>query len=465
MKTNVIPHIALGYNMVRDEWKNWKLEYCSYDRVEILNVIDRDDNGFKTHNLVDLQAQKYTPQMKDKIFFMKGVTVPRIKLKDLAVKYKIRTTTDIDAATVIVGSSNASDKLVKNGWFYTCCKFKMKAFIDYAKEIGVMDDYYYETVNDVLEPHLMDINVQYILTDWRTSRILGTDKEIPGDLKTIFNEVEANMGPNYSIIKRSSSSYFWTISEDNLNFLNSVTGKKIIEQNGLLEVINGDDCTTIDEVTYQNLRNMFESADTDNHLMAMEIMSNCNYKESMLYLALLFFHHYDHQIYYVKAKNHVNFKSLKNYMGVDSYFHTHVDGVLDILKNNNCLDKNALRVIVMDEFKEYFDNNGSSKYIKPLGFELQTDVSEELNFKWTDKDPEEQPRVEIETPNEDTVDSVEENIDTEDTVDELVEKEVLDTAALVQDEDVEAKVVTAIEETSKIRKANGETADSGFDWF
>ena len=75
------------------------------------------------------------------------------------------------------------------------------------------------------------------------------------------------------------------------------------------------------------------------------------------------------------------------------------------------------------------------------------------------------PHVEIETPNEDTVDSVKEEIDTEDTVDKLEEEEVQETADVVQDEDVEAKVVTAIQETSKIRKTNGETADSGFDWF
>ena len=209
---------------------------------------------------------------------------------------------------------------------------------------------------------------------------------------------------------------------------------------------------------------MFQSSDTDNHLMAMEIMANCNYKESMLYLALLFFHHHDAQMYYVKSKNHVNFKSLKNYMGIGRHFHTHVDTVIGILKNNNCLDKNALGVI-MDEFKEYFyEHNGSSRYIKPKSFELEVDVSEEINLKWSDDEPVD-PRVEIETPNEDTIDSVEEKVDTEDTVDELVEEEVQEEPSGNQDEDVEAKVVTAIEETSKIRKTDGETADSGFDWF
>ena len=92
MNITKIPYITLDINMERDEYKKYSLEYVYNDVNEIKNVIDRKDNGFNTHNLVDLQSQKYTPQMKDKIYFMSGVTVPRVKLKDLAVKYKIRTT-------------------------------------------------------------------------------------------------------------------------------------------------------------------------------------------------------------------------------------------------------------------------------------------------------------------------------------------------------------------------------------
>ena len=80
----------------------------------------------------------------------------------------------------------------------------------------------------------------------------------------------------------------------------------------MLEVVNGDEAVLIDLDTYQNLRNMFKSSDSDNHVMAMEIMANSNYLESLLYLEMLFFHHHQ-QIDYSRTKNHVNFKSLKNY--------------------------------------------------------------------------------------------------------------------------------------------------------
>ena len=34
---------------------------------------------------------------------------------------------------------------------------------------------------------------------------------------------------------------------------------------------------------------MFNSSDQDNHVMAMEIMANCNYEDSMLYLEHVIF--------------------------------------------------------------------------------------------------------------------------------------------------------------------------------
>jgi len=467
MNITKIPYITLDISMERDEYKKYSLEYVYNSENEIKNIIDRSDNGFNTHNLVDLQSQKYTPQMKDKIYFMSGVTVPRVKLKDLAVKYKIRTTTDIENATVIVGSSHASDKLVSSSWFYKCCKFRLKAFLDYAKKEAVLDGYYYDAIMQIIEPYLEDDNVKYFLTNHSTQRYLHVrGQNMPEDIIKAYEEVDANVDKGYLQGIRNSSNYYWTISDRNLKFLEETAGKTIVEQNALLEVINGDDCTTIDETTYENLRNMLNSSDSDNHVMAMEIMANCNYKESMLYLCFLFHYHWDDQMYSCKSKNHVNFKSLKNYMGVGSYY-AHVDTIFNVLSDHNALDSENIAKVV-SEFKEYFyDQNGNSDFIKVKSVELSESKSEEHNLKWSDDDhPTGVPLREVKTSNEDTVELTEENVDTEDTVDELKEKEVLKTtASLVQDEDVETKVVPAGKSQIIKKVTYGETEDSGFDWF
>ena len=74
--------------------------------------------------------------MKDKIYFMKGCTVPRVKLKDLSVKYKIRTTTEIDKATVVVGSSAANEKLVKAEWYYKTISCICSMYRLYGRSVG-----------------------------------------------------------------------------------------------------------------------------------------------------------------------------------------------------------------------------------------------------------------------------------------------------------------------------------------
>ena len=467
MKVDKIPYVSLDYRVNRDEYKNWEFSHVYSDDYYIINAIDRQDNGFQTHNLVELEAQTYTPKMKDKIYFMKGVTVPRVKLKDLAVKYKIRTTTDIDKATVVVGSSNASDKLVKNKWLYSCNKHLFLAAIEYFKEKEELDAYYVTQYEDFLEPFKDDDNIKSFYTDWKTASLCQAYKRTGEYPKEFVNKIEnavKECKKNNIDIHTAHSSYVWSINDENLEFLNTIKGKTIIEQNGLLQVINGDDCTTIDEDTYQNLRNMFQSSDSDNHVMAMEIMANCNYKESILYLYLLFHHHWDYAMSYSKTKNHVNFKSLRNYLGIGNYFHAGIDTVIKGLIEHNCLDNKALNVIV-DEFKNYLLDNGHSSYIKPKIFSISEEFSKETNLSWASDLAQEVKQDNFSVINEVTEDSVEENIANEDTVEEVKEKDVEQEPEIISDEDVEEKVVNAIQETIKTKQKNEETADNGFDWF
>jgi len=89
-------------------------------------------------------------------------------------------------------------------------------------------------------------------------------------------------------------------------------GKPIYNETELLTNINGDDSTIIDEEVFQQLKNMFESSDSDNHILAMEIMANSHYEKSILYLQMLL-SNYSHQISNSHTRNHVNFKSMLSY--------------------------------------------------------------------------------------------------------------------------------------------------------
>ena len=438
MKVKQIPYISLHMNFHRPESGIKNLYVEEYKN---LNVVDRTDNGMDTNNLVDLVSKKYVPQMNDRIYFMKGVTVPRIKLKDLALKFKVRTTTDIDNATVVVGSSTASGKLVKNDWYYKISKSVFCAFLNYAIKTIPEGDYNHSN----LTTHLGHL-------------ILNKEWEKINDRK----------------IKHVSSNFVWHIDDSNLSFLNNIGDKQIIEQNCILEYVNGDDCTTIDKDTYENLRAMLLSSDTDNHVLAMEIMANCNYKESLLYLYLLFQKYYDGTMSYVRSKHHVNFKSLRSYLGISSQYHDHPDTTFRHLKKHNVLTPEFIDVI-MEENIEHFNNNGFSEYIKPLNYTLTEQSSEELKFDWTNDRKKEIPVTgveEKEVTNETIVDVIEEKIENEPTIDELKNSEP-DTAAAGSQDDPkieEVETVTEKEVTEEVlitkkEEVNEETTNSGFDWF
>ena len=145
-----LPFIALNADIRRDEYNKIEIGDVTTSSTEILNVISRKVYDQKIHGL-NFNTSKWTPQMKDKIYFMKVCTVPRIKLKDLSVKYKIRTTTDINTATVVVGSDRAGEKLFKSTWMHNVAAKVFFATVEALKELSSdFDEYYVERIDDIL---------------------------------------------------------------------------------------------------------------------------------------------------------------------------------------------------------------------------------------------------------------------------------------------------------------------------
>lgn len=55
-------------------------------------------------DLFNLVKIPYTPSKGDKIYFLPGVNIPRVKFKNVCVEHGIKTIRDIEQATVIFGS-------------------------------------------------------------------------------------------------------------------------------------------------------------------------------------------------------------------------------------------------------------------------------------------------------------------------------------------------------------------------
>ncbi len=460
MSITKLPYITLEADIERDEYNNLQIGQTRTAGAHIVNVVTRKSYSQKAHGL-NFNTSKWTPQMKDKIYFMKGCTVPRVKLKDLSVKYKIRTTTDLSKATVVVGSDRAGHKLFKSEWMYMIPTEVFLATIEALKELSSdFDEYYVEMIDDTILG--FDRNkLEYIACDWNTAKLCqATNTNIgplgPAILKKLGVTKDQYKKSDYS---RYGNDNVWTISDNNLEIYEEVKTKSIIEQNALLEVLNGDDAVLIDLDTYQNLRNMFKSSDSDNHVMAMEIMANANYLDSLLFLEMLFFHHYN-QIDNSRTKNHVNFKSLKNYLGRGTYSDTHIDSVFKSLLSFNKLDQDALAFIMEDQ-KSYFSNNGYSNYIKPTAYGINPEFQPQLNYKWVYK---------TETfVDQSTVIEVEEEKVVKDTVEEVTVSEPVtgETGSLPDPEIKEVEVETEEEATEEvlIAEQKEEKNEEEFDWF
>tara|TARA_R110002020_G_scaffold431389_4_gene641402 strand:+ start:3338 stop:4714 length:1377 start_codon:yes stop_codon:yes gene_type:complete len=458
MEIKKVPYITLDIEVERDEFAKWQFMHIEADDIHHKNIVESAVRGEKMLNVADA---KYIPQKNDKIFFMKGCTVPRVKLKDLAVQYKIRTTTDIDNATVVVGSSQAGDKLFTSGWLYS---IDTKLFFDALEQLSTMghdiDSYYLNQIKDLKliceDQEFPDV----IYTDWNTQRhVMANQHSTPVDYRTWFDNYiksSAYKKRNYT----RSNDYYTLISDNNLEVFESVKSKTIINQNALLEVVNGDDSVTIDHKTYENLRNMFKSSDTENHVLAMEIMANSNYKDSILYLELLYFHHH-HQIDSTRSRNHVNFKSLKSYLGKGTYYHSHIDTVIRSLNEAGVLDNRALDIII-DEQRKWFDSGGHSEFIKPKAFILEEEISQNLKLNWISE------VRNYDYTEESTVDEITEEKVVEDTVDEVLNSEPV-TGKLTSQENPEnekEEVETEEEVTETlITTQKEEKNEEEFDWF
>ena len=174
---------------------------------------------------------------------------------------------------------------------------------------------------------------------------------------------------------------------------------------------------------------------------------------------MLFFHH-NNQIDNSRTKNHVNFKSLRNYLNRGVYSSNHIDDTFKSLLSFDKLDQNALNFI-MDDQKDYFENNGYSDYIKPTAYGINLEYQQQLNYKWVHKteafvDKTTVPVVEKEEVVEDTVDEV--------TVSETVTPKT-EYLADLEIEEAETKTEEEVTEEVLIAENPEEKDEKEFDWF
>ena len=293
-------------------------KYNKIIRIKFINDAPLDfsfevkDNKYDNFPEV-LPNSSLTINPGDKVYFVPGVNIPRVKIKNIVMDYGASITRDVTQATKIIGYNTKSEYFQYQGDY----KLNSSATVEFLKairEIGKqeknvelnIDGHCIEKVVgllDYIEVNNININQIGFFTDWLFVRSAKNfDKDATNCYSLLYN-----LGNNYEY------KYYYNFKTKLPKEFTEFNHTDLYSEVAMLEQINGDDALIIDQEKYDQLASMFQSSDRDNHVLAMEIMSNCDYSESFFFL-LLIFANYGDVFRYNRAKNHVNFKALLNYM-------------------------------------------------------------------------------------------------------------------------------------------------------
>jgi hypothetical protein len=304
---------------------------------------------------INISKAAYIPTKGDKIYFLPSVHVPRVKFKNVCVEHGIKNVRDINQANVIFGSQKSIHEMTTSAWKYKCTTADFITFFNIIKED--MDEHYVQKVESAFEFYEgTDVAIDYNLTEW------------------ILNYI-----PDSTVSRFSSKMYM--VDEKYNEIFNYIIDKVVLDESSVINVLNGEDATVIDQVMFDHLSEMFDSSDTDNHVLAMEIMANSKYVESLIYIKLLFYK-FASEMSNSHTKNHVNFKSLLAYLNSDSrYFDTDMDNIVRCLIDKNQFTPDKLDIL-LKYASEDIQNRGNSKYFSVKNITVNPEFITQLNHNY-----------------------------------------------------------------------------------
>ena len=306
----------------------------------------------------------------DRIYFLPGVNIPRVKLRDILLDNNIKVVRDISQATKIFSGRNTYNKITDNSWAYSFPKEIIRKFIELLKSEDIIDGYDYENVNLFLENDAYNL----VVCNYNTKRILENNS------LNIYNNTKCNLPSEFSSVYRSYYQNF--VENDFLHIVDFIDSNKpkLYDEKAFLNIINGDEALVITEEIYEKLSNMFNSHDSENHTVAMEIMANSKYRESLFYIELLFYN-FSHRMRDNAARNHVNFKSLLSYLNRDSrYLSIDVNDIMQSL-----IDKQVITEEYLDKILKLFQDNivHSNRYFLVKSLTINDDIFQQIKKNYT----------------------------------------------------------------------------------
>ena len=334
-----------------DEWSDMGREH-----TYTIGVLTGSD---KREDLFNVEKKEYIPVNGDRIYFLPGVNVPRVKFKNLCDEKGIRTVRDASKANIFVANNNSYSKVLDNNWNYKVKTDDFKALIEMNEFNSKLDSFHYKKIADALEFYVED----YVYTDRPTAALITTYVNHKKDFRI-----------------NSKSIYY--VREEYAELINAISGLTVYDEGSIIDQLNGDDAAVIDDQIYKQLSTMLDSSDNDNKILAMEVMANCKYSASLVHLMMLFYNH-GNTIYNMPTKNHVNFKSLLSWLDLTpGNPHINRDDTVKILREKGQLTPDKLDK-VLGYIQDDVVRNGNSQYFKMKTVSINPELLEEMNVNYS----------------------------------------------------------------------------------
>lgn len=347
-----------------------------------------------TEYVADLESdlfdkKEYTPTYKDRLFLAKHCNIPRVKVKNLTEKYKIKVTTKLNNANAIFISDDFVMKSASTKFYFKLEGLTFKKILKYlVKENKIDHDDYTAILNHDPRFNTDSEEEPYdVLINNATQQQLDT-------LLNHATHIDCETAYSYDYYFDDTSK---TYIDDLIN-----SGVPVYSEKEIMVHLNPSDAVVIEEDTFETLDEMFSSSDNDNIVLAMEIMANADFKKSLPYILVLFFK-YASRMDYSPTKRHVNFKALCRLLPKGLQGNFNANDIAFYLKDYKLFNIENLNIILKHLGKKVLSHdihdNTNAFQIKVIT--LNDDYLEELNsnFKWiTKKDyiPVEKEKEEIE---------------------------------------------------------------------
>lgn len=306
--------------------------------LDSLTIIDRDIVDMTIFDKITTTTCSLVA--KDKVFIMPGVTIPRYKIRETGKEIGFDIVRSVSKATKIV----------------YCKKQVIEEVVKKQSCMGVEIKY----VREIFNHYNMDT------TELDASMFTNiiVDYEIYQALEKLYDNI---FGSNHI---DSNHFYIYSYTDDVYETLlnDLLTGTKvIISDKDVIKQCNGS--KPLDSESYKRLVSMFKS--TQNQEIAMELLCNCDYDQSMIYILKLLA---QFNFRAMPGTNHVNYKAFRQYMNTHwsidpSYYSGSIVDIVAKLADGGKLKREYL-VEFKDEILEYVQRHGNNHIFKVASIQM-----------------------------------------------------------------------------------------------